>query len=222
MSDPTSAATPDALELVAAAHALARHGLVTAYGHVSMRVGSDIVVTPPVALGDVEVSSLLTVPLDTTELPVGTPPEAWAHVAVYRARPDVSAVARAMPPSAFAASAVTTSIPVLHGQTAWLGSAVPVHASSTLLRSLDLAAPMADTLGEEHAVILKGNGALTVGDRPGTTVARMQLLEVACRTWLQAAAAGTPQALSAEEVAGWQAITGQLLPRLWQFLSTTG
>lgn len=222
MSVPTSPDSPDRLELVSAARALSRHGLVTAYGHVSMRDGDDIVMTPPIALGDTDASSLLTVPLDAVELPAGTPPEAWAHLAIYRARPEVSAVARAMPPSAFAASATTTVVPVLHGQTAWLGSEIPVHPSSTLLRSAELAAAMANTLGQQHAVILKGNGALTVGDRPGTAVARMQLLEVACRTWLQAAAVGAPQPLSTEEIAGWQATTGQLLPRLWEFLRTDG
>jgi HCOMODA/2-hydroxy-3-carboxy-muconic semialdehyde decarboxylase len=212
---------PVAAEVASAARALARHHLVSAYGHVSARVGEAMLITPPCALGDVGQDALVSVPLDATSLPAGTPPEAWAHLALYRARADVSAVVRAMPPSAFAASSAIASVPVLHGQTAWLGDAVPVHPRANLLRSSELAEAMAQSLGTAHAVLLRGNGALTAGESPGIAMARMYLLEVACRVWLDAARAGTPQLLSAEEVAAWQDTSAQLLPRLWHFLESS-
>jgi hypothetical protein len=49
----------------------------------------------------------------------------------------------------------------------------------------------------------------------------MFLLEIACRVWLDAAAVGSPAPLPPDEVLGWQAAAPQLLPRLWQQLSTT-
>src|SRR5438874_11322272 len=93
-------------ELIAAARALSRHSLVTAFGHVSCRAGSRMTITPAADLGRVSPDQLVRVDLDCAELPVGAPPEAWAHLAIYRRRPDVRSVARAMPPSSFAVGAV--------------------------------------------------------------------------------------------------------------------
>jgi HCOMODA/2-hydroxy-3-carboxy-muconic semialdehyde decarboxylase len=219
MPEVSPTTTPVAAEVVSAAHALARHGLVTAYGHVSARIGAAMLITPPHPLSDVRSDALLTVPLDATSLPPGTPPEAWVHLAVYRTRPDVSAVARAMPPSGFAASSATTTVPVLHGQTAWLGDAVPVHPQASLLRTNALAISMAASLGPAHAVLLRGNGGVTTGESPGIAMARMYLLEAACRVWLEAARAGATRSLTTDEVAAWQDTSTQLLPRLWQFLA---
>ena len=76
-----------------------------------------------------------------------------------------------------------------------------------------------------EALLLRGNGALTLGATPGLAVARMWLLAVACDVYLTAlAAAGanpvTP--LSGEEIASWRAVGGELLPRLWQHLRRRG
>lgn len=91
--------------VVEAAHVLAALGLATAFGHVSARLDEELVVlTPPVPLREVAAEDLVRVPLNATALPPGAPPETWAHLAVYAARPDVAAVVRAMPPSAFAAA----------------------------------------------------------------------------------------------------------------------
>jgi len=119
-----------------AANVLARLGLVTAYGHVSARAGPDMLITPAADLAAVTASQVVTVPLTATPpLPAGVPAEAWAHLALYRARPDTAAIARAQPVSAFAAAATTTSLVPLHGQAAWLGESIPVHDSALLLRS---------------------------------------------------------------------------------------
>jgi HCOMODA/2-hydroxy-3-carboxy-muconic semialdehyde decarboxylase len=198
---------------------LARHGLVTAFGHVSERAGRQMVITPAADLGEVTATELFDVDLDATELPSGAPAEAWAHLRVYAARPDVAAIARAQPRAAFAAAAVTSVLRPLHGQACWLGDQVPVHDDARLLRSAGLAAAAAATLGQGDALLLRGNGALTCGSTVGEAVARMWLLAAACEAWLAASAAGQPKELSAEEVASWRATGGQLLPRLWRHLS---
>jgi len=205
-------------DLLAAAHALARHDLVTAFGHVSCREGDTMLITGPVDLATAGESDLVRVGLHCVRLPEGAPPEAWAHLAIYRARFDVEAVVRAMPPSGFAAASVTEAVLPVHGQAAWVGS-VPVHDSALLLRSAELATAAAATLGSGDAVLLRGNGALTVGDSPGVAVARMWLLEVACRTWLKASSSGTPRPLSVEETRAWRHAGAGLLPRLWRHLA---
>ena len=156
-------------------------------------------------------------------LPTGAPAEAWVHLAVYRQRPDADAVARAQPPSAFAAAAVATAtgaIRPLHGQAAWLGERIPVHDDARLLRAPALADAAAASLPDGEALLLRGNGALTLGATPGLAVARMWLLSMACQAFLDARGAGgdgvTP--LRPAEVESWRAVAPELLPRLWQQL----
>ena len=219
-------------EVAEAAHVLARLGLVTAFGHVSARVGGAMLITPAADLAGVSADGLIEVPLEAGALPAGAlpagaPAEAWAHLAVYRQRPDADAVARAQPPSAFAAAAVAAgagagagAIRPLHGQGAWLGERVPVHDDARLLRSPALADAAAAGLPDGEALLLRGNGALTLGATPGLAVARMWLLSVACQAFLDARCAGgeavTP--LRPAEVESWRAVAPELLPRLWQQL----
>jgi HCOMODA/2-hydroxy-3-carboxy-muconic semialdehyde decarboxylase len=223
-------------EVAEAANVLARLGLVSAFGHVSARSGESMLITPAADLAGVTASGVIEVPLAAGAmgpgtlpagapaagtLPAGAPAEAWAHLALYRARPDAAAIARAQPPGAFAvAAAVTTMVP-LHGQAAWLGESVPVYDDAVLLRSPDQAERAAHCLPAGEALLLRGNGAVTLGASPGLAVARMWLLAAACDVYLAAlAAAGadpvTP--LSAGEIASWRAVGGELLPRLWQHL----
>ena len=164
-------------------------------------------------------ATVLEVPLPAGagQLRPGVPAEAWIHLALYRARPDVAAIARAQPPSAFAAAATATSLVPWHGQAAWLGESVPVHDSATLLRTPELAERAARSLGPGEALLLRGNGAVTLGATPGLAVARMWLLSAACEVYL-AARGGPVTPLSAEEIASWRAVGGELLPRLWQHL----
>jgi HCOMODA/2-hydroxy-3-carboxy-muconic semialdehyde decarboxylase len=216
-----------------AANVLAQLGLVTAYGHVSARAGQDMLITPAADLAAVTASQVIAVPLTATPpLPAGVPAEAWAHLALYRARPDAAAIARAQPVGAFAAAATTTSLVPLHGQAAWLGESIPVHDSALLLRSPELAERAARTLAGGAALLLRGNGAITLGATPGLAVARMWILAAACEVYLAARGArgfretmgtgfGTPYSvtpLSADEIASWRAVADELLPRLWQHL----
>jgi HCOMODA/2-hydroxy-3-carboxy-muconic semialdehyde decarboxylase len=208
--------------VVEAAQVLSRLGLVTAYGHVSARAGASMLITPAADLAIVSEPALLEVPLQAAALPAAAPGEAWAHLALYRARPDAGAVARAQPTGAAAAAAATTSLAPLHGQTAWLGASVPVHDGAHLLRTAELAERAARSLPTGEALLLRGNGALTLGATPGVAVARMWLLSGACDAFLATLAAGHLQPLTAEEIASWRAVGDELLPRLWQHLRRHG
>ena len=206
-------------DLVEAAHVVARLGLVTAYGHVSARAGASMLITPAADLGTVTEATVVEVPLAASSLPPAAPAEAWAHLALYRARPDAGSIARAQPASAFAAAAATTTaLAPLHGQAAWLGESVPVHDSAHLLRSAELAERAAGSLPTGEALLLRGNGALTLGATPGVAVARMWLLAAACETFVATRATGRVTTLTGEEIASWRAVGDELLPRLWQHL----
>jgi ribulose-5-phosphate 4-epimerase/fuculose-1-phosphate aldolase len=212
-------------EVAEAARVLARLGLVTAFGHVSARAGDSMLITPAADLAGVTAASVIEVPLAARVLPAGAPAEAWAHLALYRARPDAAAIARAQPGAAFAVAAVVTVMVPVHGQAAWLGESVPVYGDAALLRSADRAERAASCLPAGEALLLRGNGALTLGAAPGLAVARMWLLAAACDVYLAALSASrTPSGanpvttLSDGEIASWRAVGGELLPRLWEHL----
>ena len=98
---------------------------------------------------------------------------------------------------------------------------VPVHDDAALLRSPEQAERAADRLPAGEALLLRGNGALTLGTTPGLAVTRMWLLAAACDVYLAAlAAAGADKVipLTAGEITSWRAVGGELLPRLWQHL----
>jgi HCOMODA/2-hydroxy-3-carboxy-muconic semialdehyde decarboxylase len=206
-------------EIVDAARVLAALDLVTAFGHVSARVGDRMVITPAAALAGVKADELVAVALDATTLPAGAPAESWIHLNIYRVRPDVSAIARAQPPEAFAAAAAAgAGLPPLHGQAAWVGRFIPVYDDARLLRSSELAGSAAASLGDSDGLLLRGNGAVTTAAEPGLAVARMWLLAAACRTWLAATSAGAVHPLTEIEIDSWRAVQGELLPRLWRHL----
>ncbi|MFI7702441.1 class II aldolase/adducin family protein [Nonomuraea sp. NPDC049480] len=207
-------------ELTAAGHALARAGLVTAFGHVSTRLDADrLLITPPRPLGELTPDRHLELDLNVSELPGGVPREAWIHIAIARARPDVGAICRAQPPSASPLAATLGSPAPLHGQGALLGPVVPVFPNARLIREPQLGKELAATLGDGFACMLKGNGAVTVGGTIGEAVARMWILEESCRLALAAAAAGvTPATLTEAERNAWAATGPELLERIWDFL----
>jgi HCOMODA/2-hydroxy-3-carboxy-muconic semialdehyde decarboxylase len=195
-------------EVIPAARALARHGLVDAFGHVSARVGDAFAITPSAPLATVD--RLIDVPLGTEELPSEAPKEAWIHAEIYRRRPDVGGICRAQPTGVNAA----VTIRARHGQGAWVGATVPVHDDARLVRTRELGATVAVTLGEGDAVVLRGNGAVTVASTPGIAAALMYVLEASAR--INLAGGATP--LSDDEVASWRTAAPELLGRLWEHL----
>jgi ribulose-5-phosphate 4-epimerase/fuculose-1-phosphate aldolase len=209
-------------DLLAAARALACAGLVTAFGHVAERAGDGALrITPPRPLGSLGPhDAAREVALGAAELPAGVPREAWIHDAVLRARPDVGAVCRAQPAAATAAAAAGLAIRPLHGQGAFVGPAVPVHDDARLVRSRAQGEALADALGDAPAVLLRGNGAVTVGASPGEAVARMWVLEASAELNLRAGPAA--RALEEDELRAWEAVAPEILGRIWAYLRAQG
>ena len=209
-------------QLVAAGHALAAEGLVSAFGHVSAREGADtMLITPPRPLGSLGSDEQLPrLTLEAEALPPETPGEAWIHLALYRARADVNAVCRAQPPVAAAFGVTATPIRALHGQAALLGGEVALHDGARLIRTRELGVEVAQRFGSGHAVVLRGNGAVTVGTTVGEAVARMWVLESSARLNLDAARLPSEaRELDHDEYAAWSAVAPELLERIWKALA---
>jgi len=198
-----------------AAAVVVNHGLVDAFGHVSVRDGETCIITPAAPLHDSargEVSPVR-IPLGARLLPERAPKEAWLHLAVYAARPDVSGICRAQPTTVAAATAAGLTIHPLSGQGSLVGQAA-IFPDSRLVRDPSRAAAVAATLGSRHAIVMRGNGALTVAPSIDQAVVRMVLLEASSQLNL-AAAIARPDPLPLDEQAAWQAAGPELMGRLW-------
>jgi len=212
-------------EVIAAARSLAAEGLVTAFGHVSAREEEQdaFLITPPKPLGSLEPDDdLLGVSLAEAELPEGVPGEAWVHWTIYNSRPDVGGICRAQPPISTAVTSAGVPIRPLHGQGAFLGEEVPVYDDARLIRDRNAGEALAEDLGNAGGIIMRGNGAVTVGSSIGAAVARMWVLEVSAEINRTAVTAGTPQALSEEEFSYWDLVSEEILERIWFYLKTNG
>ena len=207
--------------LAAAGRVLAAERLVSAFGHVSVRDGDDLVITPPTPLSRVNPHRCVRIPLDSLDLPVGTPREAWLHLTIYRSRPEVRAICRAQPEIATALGSTDRPIVPLHGQGAFCGPEVVVFDDAQSIRKSARAVRLAEALGDQNAVILRGNGAVTVGVDIGRATARMWVLEMSARMNAAASAAGTVRPLSPEDQHAWRATESELLGRLWRHLART-
>ena len=212
-------ATPDQ-ELLDAASVLSQAGLVTAFGHVSGRVDQDRArITPGVPLGTVvEPSQLRDLDLRDDPHNLGVPGEAWIHWAIYRARPDVGGICRAQPPAADIVSAMGVTVVARHGQGAMVAPEIPVHDDPRLVRERDAGVALATTLGEAQAIVMRGNGAVTVGQGIGAAVARMYVLERSAQLNIAAASSSAAMRLSPEACTAWEQLSAELLERIWSHL----
>lgn len=224
MSDaaPTTRAAQDAL-VRTACRALARHNLVHAYGHCSLRLDDrHFLVSPGMPLGLVrDDDPCIVVPLDGP-LPDGVLGEVRIHREIYRRRPDVGGVVRAMPQQAMALGTLRRTPLPRHGLGAYFAPQPPLWDDPQLLRSDDQAAALADTLGPARAILMRGNGTVTAGASLQEAVVLTYYLEDACRVELACLASGLADSgavLSSEEATARATWNGRILERMWDYLT---
>jgi HCOMODA/2-hydroxy-3-carboxy-muconic semialdehyde decarboxylase len=206
--------------LIDAARVLAGEDLVDAFGHVSVRRGGVALMTPPRPLGLLRPGeSPVRLTIDAEDLPPEAAKEAWIHLEIYRSRPDVIAVCRAQPPAVAATGVADLPIRALHGQGGFLGREIPVSDEARLVRTRRLGRELAAALGQAPAVVMRGNGAVTVASSAGRAAALMYVLERSAQLNLEVAGATrTPHELTDLELEAWQGARDELLDRLWAHL----
>ena len=184
---------PDADDIFSAAlRIMDGMGLTEAFGHLSERVAGQpdtIRITPAMGPGLADAKMCVCFNLAGNRLPgnddLPAPLETPMHLAIYRARPDVEAICRTHSPYAVDAGAVFSFVPCLHGFSLMMGRRIPVHADIDLIHSNKQANALASTLGDYGACLIRGNGALAVGDDIRQSVVRAIYLEEACRIAVQ-------------------------------------
>lgn len=199
-------------ELAAVCHALHARGLVAAWdGNVSVRDGGDgfWITRSGIALEQVTRADLVRLFPDGVE---GThvPSSEWRmHAALYAAVPEVNAVVHAHPPhaTAFAVCGRALDAPLLPEVVVKLG-AIPLVPYATPGTSAVGAALAKEARRGTRAFLLENHGATTAGNDVWEAFYLMEKVEHAARITFLAERLGTPQRLSAEEVARLRTLYG--------------
>jgi L-fuculose-phosphate aldolase len=198
------ASTDPAREAVAeASRRLAAEGLVRGTsGNVSARAGEGRVAVTPTGgvLAELDADAISVVDLDgaVVEGELAPTSEVALHLGVYE-RYDAGAVVHTHAPVATALSTVLEELPCVHYELLLLGGTVRVAPYRTF-GTPELAESVLDALEGRFAALMANHGAITYGDDLAQAVERALLLEWACTVYWRAAAIGTPQVLSPEEV----------------------
>lgn len=213
-------------DLVTACRILSNEGLVRGFGHVSARIpDSDLfLLTPRVSLALVREKDLLTLSLegDLIEGKSAPPFEAPLHIAIFKARPDVQAVARIHGRKSNMFSVTDRKIEPAHNHGSFFSGGVRVFPKTDLISTSALGDEVAAALGSAPALLLRGNGQVTVGRTIAEAVMMAIYLEEAADILFGALQIGAPILLTSEESARGQreTLTPPDLERAWNFFKS--
>lgn len=157
-------------QVAAATRMLVDAGILGYSGHLSVRApGADRLLIQPVddPRAGLSPDRVLLVDFDGTVVEgAGRPPSELAiHVGVYRARPDVGAVAHFHhdPTTMFSVVEGRPLVPVKNHASRWAGG-VPVHPDPSHIAAPEQGEALAATLGSANAALLRGHGEVVVAE----------------------------------------------------------
>jgi HCOMODA/2-hydroxy-3-carboxy-muconic semialdehyde decarboxylase len=205
------------------ARALARGGLVTAFGHCSMRLDErSFLVCAAKPMGTIKPGDPGTVVSTDAPLPEGVLGEVRMHQQIYKRRGEIRAICRFIPPNVVTLAALGFTPKARHGQGAHFYPQVPFWRDPGLIRNDAAAVGVAETMGKAPAIVVSVNGAVTGAETPQQALALAVFLEDAARVELAALYAGLADKaprMSEEQAkarATWQ---GRIAERVWEHLT---
>lgn len=173
--------------VIEVARMIAAAGLVEAFGHVSSRAPGGFVITSTRPFLNAKPEDVVFIDSQGRVIDGATedlPLEYWMHHAVYSTRQDVGAICRGHPPHCVAWGIGLSDVPLLHGLGLIAGRIVRVHPRVELIDSEKQGYSVAQTLGPESTLLLRGNGGLAVGKDLLEAATRLYYLEERCRVAL--------------------------------------
>jgi L-ribulose-5-phosphate 4-epimerase len=186
---------------------LPRNNLVAwTSGNVSGRdpeMGLVIIKPSGIRYEDLTPESMVVVDLDGKVIEGNHKPssDTFAHVYVYRHRPDVNGVVHTHSTFATAWAAVGRPIPaVLTAICDEFGGPVPVGAYAKIGGD-EIGQEIIRSIGSSPAILMKNHGVFTVGKTPEAAVKAAVMVEDVARTVFYALQMGQPEEIPAEEIA---------------------
>ena len=190
-------------DLVAANRILATLEIVDGYGHVSIRHDKNpnrYLIARSIAPELVGAKDILELDLDSRPVGNGDPKmylERFIHGEIYKARPEIKAVVHNHAAAVIPFGASTVALRPLYHMAGFIGRGVPTFdirdvAGDTdiLVRTPELGAALARTLGDKPCALMRGHGAVVVGDSLAQAVGRSYYLQMNAKLQAQAIALG--------------------------------
>jgi ribulose-5-phosphate 4-epimerase/fuculose-1-phosphate aldolase len=221
-----------------ACRVMAEQGLVEhVLGHISARVADDELLVR--CRGPLESGLAFTTAADIKPVDLdgngdlgawSVPNELPIHTTLMRRRPSVTAVVHAHPPMTVALSLVGVPLLPIYGAYDIPGArlaagGVPTWDRSALVSTPELAAEMADAMGDRPVLVLRGHGLVSVAEGPPETAVVTAVLQaVAVETLSRFTlailqAGGTPRPISDEDLAGLPDLGGGFnVDTMWRHL----
>lgn len=211
------------VQLADALSMMERAEVIDFNGHMSCRVpGSQemLINSGKSVRSALSAEDIIAIDLDgrPTEGDVVPPMEFHLHSAIYRARPEVNAVAHTHPVWSTLFSSAGEKVEPVTMQAAVMGP-VQQFPKTASINNRPLAEELARALGSHRVIMLRSHGAVTVGgDIVEAFVLAIYLEETARRQYL-ARAIGTPYTLTAQEVEkiGANLRRPHLLQKVWDY-----
>ena len=188
-------------DLVAAYRILAAQGVIDAYGHVSLRSPRNparYYLARAIAPERVRQEDLIEYDLDSNPVDARggeSVRERFIHGEVYRARPEVMAVVHNHSPSVVPFSVTGVPMRPIFHMAAFVGEGLPnfeirdvQKGTDLLVKTPQLGKALAKTLGAKPASLMRGHGAVVVGENLPRAVGRSVYLELSARMQMQAMA----------------------------------
>jgi ribulose-5-phosphate 4-epimerase/fuculose-1-phosphate aldolase len=216
-------------DLVCANRILYDQGVVDAFGHVSVRDEKNpahFLLSRSIAPGLVTTKDVLEYDAEGAPIDAGGRSvylERFIHAAIYRARPDVKAVVHSHTPSLIAFSVTGTGLRPIYHLTSFLGAGTPIFdirdfagMTDMLIRDNRLGDALAKVLGDKTVALMRGHGAVVVGNSIPQAVYRLIYTDMNARLQLDAARLGPITFLSSEEAAKSAGMLDGQVPRAWE------
>jgi ribulose-5-phosphate 4-epimerase/fuculose-1-phosphate aldolase len=186
-------------DLVAASRILARHEILDAYGHVSVRSDKRpdrFIMSRSLAPALVQAKDLMELDADSEPSPRDKRKgfiERYIHGEIYRARPEVTAVVHSHSASVIPFGVTRTRLRPIYHMGSFLWSGAPVfdirkvkEENDLLIRDRPLGQALAGTLGKCTCVLMRGHGMTVVGESIPEAVFRAIYTEMNARLQLSA------------------------------------
>lgn len=155
-------------KLITACRILDKEGVMDELGHFSVRCPErgGIYINGKISPGQASEKDIILLDLDGNRLEgdLEAASESPLHLAVYRKRPDVMAIAHTHSPMVVTLSIAGAILRTVENQGASIiGRAAPVFEKYGLVDSFELAYEVAERLGSENICVLKSHGNIVAG-----------------------------------------------------------
>ena len=192
-------------DLVTACRILANEHIIDAFGHISLRIPeTDRFLIPPfVSAALVKKSDLLTLDFDGRVVEGNGAPnrEIFIHSELYKSRADIGSVCHAHSPMVKVFAALGEPLRPIENLATLFAPEAPVYKRVGLIVTAELGAEVANAIGKQRAVIMRGHGSTVVGPNVRHATVTAIYLEETARLTYRALSIGKPICFSETEIA---------------------